>query len=268
MITVILVVYKTDPFKLKRIIKLVGKKYKIIIIDNSFNYNFNKLDLHKNIKIIRSNNIGNGAGINLGIKYSKTPYVLYLDTDTKFDNKLIPKLILNAKKIKKFGIICPNNGKFSTTKKIIENYNFEAPMMLFNIKNLKKIGFFDEKIFLYFEETDLFFRCKKNNQKVYIITNLILQHERATSISKQEDLENKILLIRRWNYMWSMFYYYQKNFNYFYGIKKTFPYLCKDLIMILVYVLIANKEKLLIRFNQILGLLTSYLLIKSYNRLP
>lgn len=267
MITIIIVVYKSDPYKLYKILKLVGNNYKIIIIDNSYNYNFKDIKISKKTKIIRSKNIGNGGGINLGIKNLTTPYALYLDIDVNFNKNLIKNLVNEAKKINNFGILCPNNGKFSSKNKIIEHYNFEAPVMLFNIKNIKKIGFFDKKIFLYFEETDLFFKCKKNNKKVFILTKLLINHIRSSSIFKNDDKDNKILYLRKWHYMWSMFYYYKKNYSYFFGIQKTFNYFINDILRLILFALTFDKENFFIRLNRIMGLLTSYLLINSYKRI-
>jgi GT2 family glycosyltransferase len=267
MLTIIIVVYKSDIAKLKKLLISIGNQYEIIIVDNSYNYNFTNINLSKKTKIIRSINIGNGAGINLGIKYSKTPYAIYFDIDVTFNKNLIKELLAKAIKIKKFGVLSPNNGKFENTKKIIECYNFEAPVMLFNIIKLRQIGFFDEKIFLYFEETDLFFKCKKNNIKVLILSNIIIKHTRSSSIFKTSDKNNKILYLRKWHYMWSMFYYYKKNFNYFFGVRKTIFFLAKDIIKLLFFIFLFNKKEIFIRINQITGLLTSYLLLKSYKRI-
>lgn len=267
MITIIIVVYKSDNNKLNSLLDKIGKKYKVIIIDNSFNYNFKKINIHNNINIIRSENIGNGAGINLGIKETKTPYAIYFDIDIDFNKNLIKRLILESKKIKNFAILCPNTGKFNSKFKIIENYKFEAPVMLFNIKTLKNIGLFDEKIFLYYEEIDLFFRCKKNDKKVLIIQNLKINHYRSSSISKKKDMNNKLVYLRQWHYMWSMFYYYKKNFNYLYAIKKTIYYLVADIIKLFYFLLKFNKKNLFIRLNRINGLVSSYLLLKSYKRI-
>ena len=269
MITIIIVVYKSDIKKLNNILKKIGNKYKIILIDNSYNYDFSKINLPKKVKIIRSQNIGNGAAINLGIKYAKTPYAIYFDIDVSFNKNLIKKLLSKAIKIKKFGILLPNNGKFKKKREIMECYELEAPIMLFNIKKLKKIGYFDEKIFLYFEETDLFFKCKKNNKKVFILNDLIIDHKRSTSIKifKKTNLNNKILYLRNWHYMWSMFYYYKKNFNYIYGIKKTIKFFFRDFSKLIYFIIIFNKVNFFIRLNRILGLITSYLFIKSYKRI-
>lgn len=267
MVTIIIVVYKSDPNKLKKLLNKIGKKYKIVIIDNSFDYNFKKINLNKNIKIIRSENIGNGAGINLGIKEARTPYALYFDIDVDFNKSLIKKLYSEAKKIKNFAILCPNTGKFNSRYKIIENYHFEAPVMFFNIKNLTKVGLFDKKIFLYFEEIDLFYRCKKNKKKIFILQNIKIKHSRSSSIISKKKYNNKLLYLRQWHYMWSMFYYYKKNFNYFYGIKKTIFFLIFDFLKLVFFLIKLNKKNFLIRFNRIQGLIASYLFFKSYKRI-
>lgn len=269
MFTIIIVVYKSDANKLNKLLNKIGNNYKILIIDNSLNYNFKKIKISKKTRIIRSNNIGNGAGINLGIKESKTPYALYFDIDVDFNKNLIKKLLYRIKKIKNFSILCPNSGKFSSKTKIIENYKFEAPVMLFNIKKFKNIGLFDEKIFLYFEEVDLFFKCKKNNKRVLILTDLIINHSRSSSVStmRKKDINNKIVYLRHWHYMWSMFYYYKKNFSYLYGIKKTISFFFKDNIKLIYFFTTFDKINFFIRFNRVLGLLSSYLLLSSYKRI-
>ena len=67
MLTIILVVYKSDKNQLRNILKKLIK-YNIIIVDNSYNYNFKGLGLSKKTKIIRSRNNGNGSGINIALK--------------------------------------------------------------------------------------------------------------------------------------------------------------------------------------------------------
>ena len=40
----------------------------------------------------------------------------------------------------------------------------DGSCLLFDMKKIKKIGYFDENFFLYFEETDLIRRCINNNK--------------------------------------------------------------------------------------------------------
>ena len=78
MITIIIVVYKSDKKKLNEIIKNFNN-FKIIIIDNSTNYDFSDIDINKNIEIVRSTNIGNGRAINKALKICETALALYVD---------------------------------------------------------------------------------------------------------------------------------------------------------------------------------------------
>ena len=158
----------------------------------------------------------------------------------------------------------PNHGNLSSEKKIIEKYTGEASIMLFNLKKFKKIGYFDEKYFLYFEEQDLFYQCRKNNLKVYFIPHLKIKHLRASSVSK--DLKN-IINLRTWHYMWSMFYFYRKNFNYFVAVKKTLFLLIKDFAMLFLFLTIFNMKNAKLRFYRIYGLISSIFGFKSFFRL-
>ena len=83
MVTIIIVVYKSDKKKLLNILKKVPDKFHVIIVDNSLDYDFTKIKLSKKTQIIRSKNIGNGGGINLAVKKCKTKFAIYMDIDIK-----------------------------------------------------------------------------------------------------------------------------------------------------------------------------------------
>ena len=263
MLSIILVVYKTEPEKLKYILGRIDKKYSIIIIDNSTNYNFSNLKISKKTKIIRSKNIGNGAGINLGLKHCKTNYALYADLDVTLKIDFIDKFQKFSVKNKDFAIMMPNHGNINSKKNLVERYDDEGPVMLFNKKILRKIGFFDEKFFLYFEEMDLFFRCKKNKLKVFYASKFRIKHNRASSISSNKE---KIKNLRAWHYMWSMFYFYKKNYSFVYAIKKIYILLIKDIFMMLVFLFLINKIEFNLRFNRVYGVISAILGLKSFKR--
>ena len=265
MITIILVVYHSDRKKLQDILKQLGNKYKIIIVDNSLCYNFKNIKLSNKTKIIRSTNIGNGAGINLGLNKVNTKFAIYFDIDTIFKKNFLEKFLNIAKNIKKFAVLVPNNGKLKSKKKLVEKYNFEGSIMLFNMNEFKKFNFFDTNIFLYFEEIDLFLRCKKNNKKVYVASNLSIIHQQGSSIVFED--KNKLIYLRVWHYMWSMFYVFKKNYGYLYAIRKCYLYLIKDLMMLCIFFLKLDKFNFLKRFNRISGLTISMLNIKSFKRI-
>ena len=263
MFSIIIVAYKPDKNKLKKFLKKIGNKVNLLVINNSENYDFKDIKFSKKTKIIKSKNYGNGAGINLGLKNCKTKFAIYSDIDINFEKNFMEKFFNFSKKIKDFGILIPNHGNLKKNNKIIEKYYGEASMMLFNITKLKKIGFFDESYFLYYEEIDLLHRCKKNNLKSYFIQSLKINHLRASSVEKKYiNIEN----LRSWHYMWSMFYFYKKNFNYLEALRKTFFLLIKDLIMIIFYFSIIDKKNFKKRLFRIYGLISSMLGSKAFLR--
>ena len=263
MVTIILVVYKSDEKQLNNILKKIGRKYKIIIIDNSLNYDFSKININKHIKIIRSNNYGNGAGINLALKKCKTKYAIYTDIDVSFGKNFVLSFIKESKKLKNFSILIPNHGNIKSNHNFVERYNGEAAVMLFNFKSFKKKNLFDEKFFLYFEEIDLLTFCKKNNLKCYLANKIKIKHQRATSIVNDTE---KIRNLRNWHYMWSMFYYNKKNFGFFKAFGFTINFLIKDLAMTVFYILILNPKKMKERFYRVYGASSSILGFKSFLR--
>ena len=48
--------------------------------------------IYQKIQIIRSSNIGNGAGINKALEICQTNYALYMDIDVKLPNNLFTNL--------------------------------------------------------------------------------------------------------------------------------------------------------------------------------
>ena len=83
-LTIVIVSFKSGDI-LHRCIKSIDKKYPIIIIENSQNIKL-KEEIEKKYEnvecILPEKNLGYGAGNNLGIKNSKTKYVLTLNPDT------------------------------------------------------------------------------------------------------------------------------------------------------------------------------------------
>ena len=57
--------------------------------------------------------------------------------------------------------------------------------LLFNMNSLKKIGYFDENIFLYYEEHDLYFRCLKAGLDIYLIDEAKIIHEGASGTDEK-----------------------------------------------------------------------------------
>ena len=275
-LTVIIVSFHSNQI-IENLINLIEKNIKILVIENSLDTKL-KLDLEKkfaNVQvIIPKRNLGNGGGINLGFSLVKTEFSLILDPDIVPDGNMINILLENTKKIKNFSILAAKE----------QNYNYEEDQyikheegknyhrmkcitgcaLLFNMKSLNKTGYFDENIFLYYEEHDLYYRCLKLGLNIYLIDDAKFIHHGTSSASGSPNQET--YLIRNWHYCWSKFYYFKKNYGYFYGIKKTIPNFLRALRKYLFYTLVRDKNNSSLHKAEIEGLVASYFLRKSSRR--
>ncbi len=84
-------------------------------------------------------------------------------------------------------------------------------VMLFRTELFRKIGGFDERFFLFFEDTDICFRLKKAGYRIAYFPEAIFYHKLGSSTQK-ERLKTKII------HNISMFYYIRKNMNYSFTI--------------------------------------------------
>lgn len=252
-ITIVLVSF----FSKHHIIRLCKKlhKYKVIIVENSNDLSLKKILKKKNIKIFfPSKNLGYGCGNNYAIAKSKTKKVLILNPDVNISQKSIEHLIKESNKIKNYGILFPrlnsleSNKMFEVEKrKIIEiNYKFVGKNivsgcgMLINIEKLKKIGFFDKKIFLYKEETDLIKRCNDSSIKCYTLKNSKISHFGSQSHNNKISLEAE--LFRNWHWMWSNFYFYKKHFGFNYALIKFSKKLISSFLKKEIFFLFKNTK--------------------------
>ena len=268
-LTIIVVAYHSNL--IENLIKQINSKIKIIIVENSLDKNKKKYleKKYKNIKvIIPSKNMGVGGGINIGLKATKTKYALHLSVDIKLDKKMVTTLVSNANKINNFIVLAPRDKKifYNLVKK--DNFHkiklIAGYALLFNMSQVKKVGLFDEKIFLYFEEHDFFYRCRKKNLNIYLIDKANVKHISHSSINKKYNHE--IHVNRCWHYCWSKFYFYRKHFGYFYGFSKTFPNLVRSLKYFIKYTLKNNTKQSSLHLAEIKGLFYSYIFMKSSRR--
>ena len=276
-LTIIIVTYNPNYNVLNECLNSIDNNFKIIIIDNSNNFDHKKIINFptKNIFIKKNENLGNGNGINVGISLAKTKYILYLDVDTILEKNFIEKIIYYAEKIENFAVLGPllSNYNYKSTdfvgqSKITDDWNemkfIEGAIMLINKETINKHKIsFDENIFLYWEERDFFFQCIQKKQKIYLLNKLSAYHKGGQSIDKSEfsDIE----LNRNWHYMWSKFYFYKKNFNSFKAYKETLHHFFSSLLKYLFFRIIKNKKKNKY-FERLMGLLNSYRGKKSFRR--
>ena len=204
LLTVIIVTYHSNQI-VEKLLSSIEENIKVLVIENSLNQKL-KEDLEKKFQnvevIIPKNNLGNGGGINLGFQNVKTSYALYLDVDTLPSKNMINILLEKAKELKNFSILAPKVKNYtykdedyiekSKTGTFHKMKFITGCGLLFDMEVLKKVGKFDENIFLYYEEIDLYYRSLKLGFNIYMIDQAELVHHGSAAINK--DYNHEILL--------------------------------------------------------------------------
>ncbi len=255
-------------------IESIEKSIKIIVIENS---NDEKLKReiqfkYQNVECILSKeNLGYGAGNNLGLSKVETSYALIVNPDVTLNNDAVNKFFLSINNLEDFGIIAPisqnekyNNFNINKDIEIKEVDNVKGFAMFLNMKNLKQINFFDDNFFLYFEEIDLCRRLKKNNSKIFIDPTIKVSHLGGTS--HNSEIEKPMELSRNWHWMWSTFYFHKKHYGYLIAMIKILPKLSSSLIKFIIFLITFQKYKSEIYKHRLSGIINSVLLKKSWYR--
>ena len=278
-VTFLIVTFKSGE-SIHKCIDLIPKKYPVLVIENSAD-NFFKGDLeekYNNVKcILAGENLGFGKANNIGLNLIKSKYTFLINPDTLLTSNTIEQLIHYSQKINDFALLSPvmvdeevknyhiYKKKFLpiNISEYLEVDSIKGFAMFFNMSKFKSIGFFDEKIFLYFEEDDLCRRVRNLNQKIYVIFSSKITHAGGQSHDKEfnEEIDHN----RHWHYMWSYYYYNKKHFTFLYALLITFDKVIFYSLRVFFYTLLFNKNKK--KYKQRLsGLLNSYIGKSSWYR--
>ena len=272
-ITVIITSFHSGE-KIFDCIESINKDVKIIVVENSNDQELKKKiqSKYKNVDCILSEeNLGYGAGNNLGLSKVLTNYALIVNPDVTLEKDTIDNFFLTINNVKNFGIIAPiskdeiyTNFSIDNDKNLKEVESVKGFAMFLSMNNLKEIKFFDENFFLYFEEIDLCKRIRKNDIKIYIDPSIKVNHLGGTS--HNSEINKTMELSRNWHWMWSSFYYHKKHYGYFNSLVKISPKLLSSLIKFIFYLLIFQKFKSDIYKHRVFGIINSVLLKKSWYR--
>ena len=272
-ITVIITSFHSGE-KIFNCIESINKDVKIIVVENSNDQELKEKiqSKYKNVDCILSKeNLGYGAGNNLGLSKVLTNYALIVNPDVTLEKDTIDNFFLTINNVKNFGIIAPiskdeiyTNFSIDNDKNLKEVESVKGFAMFLSMNNLKEIKFFDENFFLYFEEIDLCKRIRKNDIKIYIDPSIKVNHLGGTS--HNSEINKTMELSRNWHWMWSSFYYHKKHYGYINALLKISPKLLSSLIKFIFYLLIFQKFKSDIYKHRVFGIINSVLLKKSWYR--
>ncbi len=221
-LSIIIVTWNTADTTLKCIqsIKknLLNFNYEIIVVDNaSTDDTLAKLKKESGLIVLENKvNLGFGAGNNIGAKIAKGEYLLFLNSDMELvDNKLIEMykyLIKNSR----IGIIAPKylNTDLSDqgsawppqtplnafkefwlgqktyskyipqSKEPVEVFSVSGGAMMIKKSLFNKIGGWDKRYFMYFEDLELCRQVRKLGYKIYYFPECSFIHRHGASGKK------------------------------------------------------------------------------------
>ena len=262
-------------------INSINKNLPIIVVENSDNLKFKNYleNNYKNVQCILSKeNLGTGAGYNIGIKFSKTDYVYVINPDITLEANALDEIFLASKKLEDFSILSPissdvhfpNYGMIKEKKEYEEkNLPFKVKYvdgfsMLLNKNKFKNNNYFDENFFMYWENNDICIRVINDGGSVFIVPKAKIKHLGAKAVDPK--FFKEIELSRNWHWMWSTFNYHRKYKGFFISLLIVLPKLISAIIKILIYTLILNKEKKKIYYQRLSGLINAIMGKSSWYR--
>ena len=292
-LTVIILTYNTPEKILSDCLDTIDKNVNVLIVENSIEFQ-HKEWVTKNfpkIKIIcTGENLGYGRGNNYGIQHASTNYILILNPDLICDKKFFSNILEVTNEAKDFSIIgCQylhdkifmpagffdrkKNREFSEkfrNNKIDSLSRVEwvtGCSILLNLKKFKNKEVFDKNFFLYFEEFDLCKSLTKIGEKIYTSSKLKIHHLGFKSSLGENYADNlKKINMKNWHYMWSSFYFYKKNYNFFYALGKIWPNFFRSLSLFIKSQIKKDFENSEYAKAELSGILNSIINKKSFYR--
>ena len=283
-ITAVITSFKSEK-KIRRCLNSIDSQCSVINIENSNNQE-HKANIErefKNVKCILSGgNLGYGRGNNIGLKEAKTKYALILNPDAELltdsinnflkiaelspdFSMIVPSTLDNKKNLKKYELATQNdmfNHLINIDTKTLKTVRGHA--MFLNISKFKDVGFFDENIFFFLEETDLAMRLLKNKKKIYYYAPITIYHEGGRS--HQTKINHEMELSRNWHWMWSTFYYNKKYKGFLFSLIIVGPKLFSSIFKFFIFFILRNKEKKEIYYQRYSGLMNSIIGKRSWYR--
>jgi GT2 family glycosyltransferase len=265
--------------------KINFSKYEVLVVDNNSSDKTTEIVSEKYplVNLIKNKkNYGYGRANNIGLRATTTPYALILNPDAFIFEEDLEKIIVMMDKNPEIAIGAPvllnfyplrqddlvqenavinNNlikdfGDFKAVKYII------GACEILRMDFFQKIGFFDEKIFLYYEDDEICHRTILNNKICAICVDALAYHigqgSSGTSL--------RGIYRRFWHRALSKFYWKEKQkgfFNsYFSALKLSLSFFVK----VIFYGIIFDSKKLSQNLGSLNGTLSYLIRLSAFDK--
>lgn len=191
---------------------LASGRFPVIVIDNaSTDGSADRIaDAYPAVRVLRmERNLGYGRAANRGLAEVDTPYAFLLNPDLEVTADGVQAML-------DFAQTHAAEASLFAPAVVERDARHEGAMprewiigaaMLFKLKDFDEVGFFDENIFLFYEETDLCRRLRQRGQRILLNTDVHMHH-----LGGQSSRPNpKVEALKNWHRGWSYLYYLRKH---------------------------------------------------------
>ena len=245
-------------------------KYEVLVVDNASKDN--TVEIVKNnfpqVKILKlDKNFGYGGGNNIALKQVKTEFVLILNPDSIISENDIEIVLEEMKKnptvanagpvvLKQYPLQKEEYDakldhmaqdfkgiKDCYWEKIGGNYSVRfivGAALFLRMSILQKIGFVDEKIFLYYEDDELCKRIRDNGYKSMIVPEAKAFHMGGGSSA---EVSFRCIYKKSWHLSWSKFYWKKIQKGNFRAKKSSLKFALVYFVKAVFSMLTFNSEK-------------------------
>lgn len=200
-----IITYNIDEKIIEVVNSIINQVDNVVIVDNGSNSKtieiLNELSRKEKIKIVfNDENIGIAKALNRGIKYAEEngfEWILTLDHDSICEESMIYNMFTAIEDYNpkhQIAILTPKVFEINKKEFISQKYNAEylysevddciQSGSLIKIDTFKKIGLFNEKLFIYHVDFDFCQRIFQQGLKIIQCNNALLYHEEGYKIHK------------------------------------------------------------------------------------
>ena len=197
---------------LRACLSSIPKDYEVIVVDNASDDNSAELARSLGARVlVHEKNIGFGTACNRGAAISTASHVFFLNPDVVLTPEAIPEMEIainlypdaagfgpaievSGKRRKFRSTSYPQyQGRLDKTENPPAGHGevdfLDGAALVCHLEFFRKIGGFDEKIFLYYEDDDLCYRIRRHGHKLIYVASSAVCHERNGSSSGGMALE-------------------------------------------------------------------------------
>jgi len=250
----------------------------IIVVDNASDDDLQTqlpLTLPQASLLRNARNLGFGAANNRALAQVKTPYALLLNPDCLPTKEFLDGLLQAAAEFPDAAIIAPHlirrNGtpevsyRWPATHWVSRGPKADGPccvgfvcgaVMLLNMDVMKRIGFFDETFFLYYEDEDLCQRVFLAGQQIVLVPELEITHLSRGSVKGPNPLKSEF--IRGYHHAQSKLVFERKYFGAALSARLRWKTLLLALLTLVLRLLLPQPRYLARLLGRIVGLCRAY----------